>query len=120
MCRLNKTNIFLCLAAVLGLFAFCAESGAFQYEARGRRDPFVPLVGVAETSSISGARGILTVEDVFLQGILMDDYGKRSVIINGEIFKEGDRIERLYIESIGDNIVVIKIDEDKFELKLYE
>ena len=93
---------------------------AFNYEAHGRRDPFVPLIGVAESGHMSGARGILTVEDVSLQGIVVGPNGQSAVVINGELMQEGQMIERLLVESIGDNVVVIKIDEEKFYLKLYE
>ena len=98
----------------------CLECGAYQYDAHGRRDPFVPLIGVAETSSVSGARGILTIDDVSLQGIVTGPNGRRAVVINGELMNEGQRVERLLVESIGDNVVMIKIDEERFYLKLYE
>jgi hypothetical protein len=93
---------------------------AFEYESYGRRDPFMPLIGVTKGSLAGGIEGILTIEDVQLQGILMADDGTRRVIINGEILKQGDRIERLFIESINSNEVKIKIDDDSFTVKLYE
>jgi hypothetical protein len=80
----------------------------------------VPLVGVTKSTSVSGARGILTIEDVSLQGIVMGADGKKGVIINGEIIREGERVDRLFIESIGNNIVTIKIEDDTFKIKLYE
>ncbi len=117
--RTKKTVFFFC-AAVLLTVSICADCGAYQYDAQGRRDPFVPLIGVADASSVSGARGILTIEDVSLQGIVTGPNGKRAVVINGELMNEGQKVERLLVESIGDNVVMIKIDEERFYLKLYE
>ncbi len=98
-----------------------AEPGAFEYEAHGRRDPFVPLVGVAVARG--GPRGlgdILSIEDVSLQGILVGPDGAKMVIINGEMVKEGDKIGVVVVESIGNNVVRIKIDEEVHEMQLYE
>jgi hypothetical protein len=120
MCRWIKKSFILFWTAALLTCVFSGSSYAFDYEAHGRRDPFVPLVGITETSSVSGAKGILTIEDVSLQGIVMGPKGGRAVVINGELMYEGQRVERLLIESIGDNIVMIKIDEERYYLKLYE
>ena len=117
---IKAARIFLGCAVFLWTFCLSFDCSAFEYDSYGRRDPFVPLVGVAERAYVSGARGILTIEDVSLQGIVIGANGKPAAIINGELLGEGDRIERLYIESVGSNIVNIKIDDDKFQLKLYE
>jgi hypothetical protein len=109
----------LCCLAVLGLLR-THVGAAYEYESFSRRDPFVPLVGVSERGSTGGIEGILTIEDVLLQGILIADNGKPGVIVNGEIMKEGDRAGRLFIESIGSNVVKVKIDDESFELELYE
>jgi len=117
--RTKKNVLFFCVMLLLAV-SICFECGAYQYDAHGRRDPFVPLIGVSDTSSASGARGILTIDDVSLQGIVTSSDGKRAVVINGELMNEGQRVERLLVESIGDNVVMIKIDEERFYLKLYE
>ena len=121
MCRWwIKKRILLSWIMILLASGISMDSYAFEYESLGRRDPFVPLIGISELSSASGARGILTIDDVSLQGIVTGPNGKRAVVINGELMQEGHMIERLFIEAIGDNIVMIKIDEERFYLKLYE
>lgn len=98
-----------------------ADPTAFEYQADGRRDPFVPLVGVVVTSG--GARGvgdILSIEDVSLQGILVGPDGTKMVIINGEMIKEGDKIGALVVESIGNNVVKLRIEDEVHEIHLYE
>jgi len=64
--------------------------------------------------------GILTVDDVVLQGIVTSPGGTHSVIINGEIMREGESVGRLTVEEIGQNVIKIRIDEDKYDVKLYE
>jgi cysteine synthase len=116
--------LILLAAAVSGAFVLVrshAEPTAFEYHADGRRDPFVPLVGVVVTRG--GARGvgdILSIEDVSLQGILVGPDGAKMVIINGEMIKEGDKIGTVTIESIGNNAVKIKIEDEVHEIHLYE
>ena len=108
------------VAALGGAVGF-SDDGAYQYESLGRRDPFVPLVGVvSRRESVRGLEGILSIEDVSLQGILVGPGGSRSVIINGEVVAEGMKMGTLTVESIRDNEVTIKIDEDVHTLKLYE
>jgi len=114
--------VFFCAVALLLTGALCHSSPAvsFQYNSHGRRDPFVPLVGIPEAGGRGGAGGVLTVEDVHLQGILLGPDGKHMVIINGEIMREGDSMERLHIESIDPNVVTIRIDDSRYTVKLYE
>ena len=101
--------------------SYTSDAGpAFRYNSYGRRDPFVPLVGVFEEGAKGGVWSILTIDDVVLQGIVVSADGSRSIVVNGEVMSEGERIGRLYVESIGENAVNIKIDEESFELKLYE
>ena len=88
----------LCLVSVSGI------AGAYEYESMGRRDPFVPLVGITGEGHAGGINSILTVEDVSLQGIVVGPDNERNVIINGELLKKGDKRERLSVESIGNNV----------------
>ena len=119
----NKYNRTACIRAglvlvVIVLLATCAWGS--EYSALGRRDPFVPLVGVGETGSRSGLEGIISIDDVHLQGITSDSDGTSNIIVNGEILREGQRVERIFVESIGDNEVVITIDDERHTLQLYE
>lgn len=108
---------------VLVLVLTCSASGSFaavEYNSAGRRDPFVPLVGVSRVGGGGGVDMILTIEDVSLQGIIMDPDGTRSIIMNGEIVKEGQQIGQLIVEDVGNNLVKIKIGEERHTIKLYE
>ena len=130
--NVNRKSIF-CLA-LLVFFSFVActflhaeaeEEGQqqkkrFVYNSLGRRDPFVPLVGIKERAGVGGVLSILTVNDISIQGILVNPDGSRSVIINGEIMKEGQRIGRLSVTHIGQNEINVRLSDVDYKLKLYE
>ena len=99
---------------------FCCDCRALEYNSRGKRDPFVPLVGVKREGGAAGLAGIYSVEDVVLQGIVTGPDGAYNVIMNGEVVKEGKTVGRLSVECIESNSVTIKIGELTHKLKLYD
>jgi len=109
---------FICPAVVLADKK--VPAGNFKYNSYGRRDPFVPLVGVKERRGTGGAASILTVEDISLQGILTNPDGTKSVVINGDIMKEGEKIELLKVVQIGENSVKVELNDTIYDLKLYK
>ena len=113
--------VFLMLA-VFGVHLMCpvAAGAVFVYDSEGKRDPFVPLVGVVGASSASDIGGITSLDGVSLQGIIVDPAGNRSVILNGEIMKEGDIFGDLTIVTISNNEVKVKIGQQIHDLRLYE
>ncbi|MFH1552652.1 MAG: hypothetical protein ABID83_03320 [Candidatus Omnitrophota bacterium] len=117
MMKINKAIFIFFLIFMASQHVYGA---AFKYTSYDRRDPFVPLVGVPQEGTTAGVLGILTIDDVELGGIAVDPDGKRSVIINNEIMREGDGIGHLSVESIGTNVVKVKINGESHELKLYE
>lgn len=123
--RKNRIYIILIFVGAVNLVTsglLVAEEGSsgFEYESFGRRDPFVPLAGLPGGASGGGARGVLSINDISLQGIVMSAGGKREVIINGEIMTEGQKKGQITIEKIEDNIVTIKIGDQSFKKKLYK
>ncbi len=120
----NKTKgiVILVYVAIVGLMGPLVSDRLYAqgYDPEGRRDPFVPLVGVVEEGEMEGVGGVLSIEDVTVQGLLINPDGTRSAIINGVIIKEGETVEQLCVRSISDNAVVVEIDKVKHELKLYE
>ena len=113
----------ICLCAFLGAAVAAVVPGfadsAEKYNSYGRRDPFVPLVGVADTVTRGGIEGIASIQDVDLQGIVVSANGQKGVIMNGEVIGEGEIAGRIKIESVGSNTVVLRIDNELHEMKLY-
>jgi hypothetical protein len=77
------------------------------YNAMGKRDPFVQLVGLAGGSrQAAGAlAGVENLEEIRVEGIMMDANPKQSVVVaNGSVLKEGDEagnVKLLRIEETG-------------------
>ena len=77
----------------------------FVYEKKGR-DPFRPLI-TDDGKLVQGFDGI-SLEDIYLEGIIWDPQGDSIAMINGMILRRGDRI--------GD-FEIIKIEKDRITLK---
>lgn len=82
-----------------GVESFAAEK---LYDARGARDPFVPLVGANSKAVAGGLLGVESLEGIVIEGIVCDAVAKNSiVVVNGSILKEGDE---------DGNVKVLRID----------
>lgn len=107
---------------VLGTFClvvYCAVAIAFQYESRGKRDPFVPLVGI-ERPAVVRLADIMSVEDVKLEGIAIGAKGMKTAIINGELVKEGYKAGDVEVKSIKNRTVTIAITGKDYNISLAE
>ncbi len=121
----KKSNFAIVRVVVLAaiLCAACvgyASAAVSEYDSFGRRDPFVPLVGVPKEKSRGSLWGISSVDEIALQGILVNPDGTRSVIMNGEVMAEGQSIGQLKVQAIGANTIAVILDSERYELKLYE
>jgi len=90
-----------------------------QYEAHGKRDPFVSLVGPEKTTSLK-LEDIMSVDDVRLEGIATGAKGSMTAIINGEILKQGDKVGEVEMRKISTRSVTIAIGGNTYEIKLPE
>lgn len=88
----------------------------FIYDAKGKRDPFIPLVTpdgrLLKLEEKEGIAGLL------LEGIIYDDGGLSYAIINGEVVKAGDTINAYQVREIGKDKVFFIKDGQPVELEL--
>jgi len=125
MFLLNDKSLRSCAAALI-IFLLSGpqcpgeEKASFHYNSHGRRDPFVPLVGVAREGSAGGVLGVFSIDDVVLQGITLGPEGERFAVLNGEIMKQGDKAGNLTVESISENKVRLRIKDRVYEKELYK
>ena len=93
-----------------------AEEG-FKYNAKSRRDPFIPLI--SETGSYaSDAYEASAIEDIRLEGIVWDDVNGSIAIINGEIAKEGDSLGSVKILKINKDSVIFDVNGESLKVEL--
>ena len=110
-------TIVFCIAVSVTAPSWGVE--IFNYEPKGKRDPFVPLIGSGRNVS-TGLEGIVSIEDVNLEGIAMGAKGKWVAIINGQLMKEDDKAGSLMIKRIADKKVTLSIDDKVYDVTLPE
>ncbi len=105
--RFKRFSIFLwILSTAFGMIASdrCQAEEQKLYKAHGKRDPFVQLVAVGTKHSASGLLGVENVEEVQIEGIVIDQNPKASIaVLNGSVLKESDEVG---------NVKVLKIKPD--------
>jgi len=83
------------------MIGFAGTEEAQLYRARGRRDPFVPLVALTMKSSSSGLLGVESIDDIQIEGVVMDpDPRKSVVVVNGSVLKTGEEVGSVKVLSI--------------------
>ena len=82
----------------------------YMYYSKGKRDPFISLITSMARISL-GLQVVETVEDIKLEGVIFDPFGKSMAVLNGEVVKEGDKIH---------NVEIVKIYNDAISIKIYD
>ena len=111
---MNKPLAILTVLLIAG--SAMAEED-FIYNAKGKRDPFVPLVS-KDGAYASDAYGISGIQDIRLEGIVWDEAQGSIAIINGEIVKEGQKIGAIEVLRVERDAVVFNIDGKATRLEL--
>jgi len=100
-------------------FSFCFFSYAqeeFVYDAKNKRDPFIPLVTsdgrLLKLEQQEGTQGLL------LEGIIYDDKGISCAIVNGEVVRVGDEAGGFQVLKIQKDKVVFIKDGQPTEIEL--
>jgi hypothetical protein len=107
------------LAAAPCAYCETAAQDKIKYEAKGKRDPFVPLIG-QEKAKVAGLENIASVEDINIEGIAIGSGGKNVAILNGQMVKDNDKFGALQIKKVSRKEVKISIDGKDYTLKLPE
>jgi hypothetical protein len=110
-------RLLLIAFALLISLAQCALCDGFKYESRGKRDPFVPLVGGSRPVVVK-LEDITSAEDVKVEGIAVGAQGKKVAILNAEVLKEGDKVGEVELKKIEKKSVIILIGGKSYNLYL--
>lgn len=111
---ISRSSLWILIGFLAAMFMSCAIEGQ-NYESRGRRDPFVPLIGVNRPAIIK-LEDVTSIDDIKLEGIAFGAMGKRSAMLNGEVLRENDVVGDIKIEAIRANSVGISLDGKAYEL----
>lgn len=111
----NKTAI-ICVISFLIYITIAFAQEQFVYDAKGKRNPFIPLVTpdgrLLKLEKEEGATGLL------LEGIIYDKYGLSYAIVNAEVVKIGDKISDYQVLKIEKNKVIFVKDGQPIEVEL--
>jgi type II secretory pathway component PulC len=115
----NKLKIILICGLIMlilmGWYSYAAEK-TFQYDSKGRRDPFIPLVGKGVKLLIP--QGVKSIEGIILEGIIFDSQGDSLAIINGEIIKENEVISGFILKKIEKNSIILTRNGKNYTVNL--
>jgi len=103
------TFIFLgSLAIAFGFLPSVRGTEEVRYASGARRDPFIPLVG-------PGGIVVKTFDptDLKVEGIIFDPNQGSLVLINGEFYKQGERVKNATLISIFKDRVILSQDDEQ-------
>ena len=71
------------------------------YRAQHKRDPFVPLVGLATRHSAAGLLGVENIDEIQIEGVMVDaDPLESIVVVNGSVLKTGEEVGSVKVLAI--------------------
>ena len=120
----NSRNLYCLAGTHLLVLFFCAiftssilyANGEFTYDAKGKRNPFIPLV-TADGRLLKlpeNEQG----KDISLTGIIYDKHGVSYAIVNGTVVGVGDRIGEYRVLKIIEKKVIFIKDNQIVEFEL--
>lgn len=118
-CRASLIIIFLAIVPLIAAYHAAGVVQDFRYEAHGRRDPFVPLIG-HEKSAAAKLKDVTSIHELNLEGVAMGAEGGRVAILNGEMLREREKVGDVEIKKIAANSVTLSIDGVEHMIKLSE
>lgn len=123
-----RDGVTVCLAAALlmGPTLWATESpqgetAAVPYDARGTRDPFVPLVRDGRMISVTGEELPSAEIDLSLPvlgGILWDPVGRSLALLNGREHLVGEMVGSYQVVEIHQDHVVLEHDGHRVTLQI--
>jgi len=113
-----QTMFVLCFLFLCSILFAQVAQGQFVYDAKGKRDPFIPLVTsdgrLLKLEQEEGVTGLL------LEGIIYDKNGLSYAIVNGSVVKTGDFVGDYQVLKILEKKVIFIKEGELLEVKLKE
>ena len=87
------------------------------YDSKGKRDPFLPLI-TGEKGTVMGLEMVETIDDVRLEGVIMDAAGSSMAVINDTLLMEGEKQYSVTLKRVENNSVVIYVHDKEHTVYL--
>ena len=109
--------LFSVFCFLFSVFAYA--QGQFTYDAKGKRDPFIPLV-TPDGRLLKLEREEAPSGGLLLEGIIYDEHGLSYAIVNDEVVKVSDKISDYQVLKIEKNKVIFIKGGQTLEVELKE
>ncbi|MDD5108271.1 MAG: hypothetical protein PHC29_01995 [Candidatus Omnitrophica bacterium] len=90
----------------------------FIYDAKGKRNPFIPLVTPEGRLLKLDKQEVASSGGLMIEGIIYDKLGRSLAIVNGEVVGIGDPVGDYQVLKIYENKVVFVKNGEPFEVEL--
>lgn len=114
---METIKIIFSFVAIILVSEFLFGEEVFKYDAKAKRDPFVPLVS-EDGIYASDVYGITSIKDIRLEGIVWDEAKGSIAIINGEIVREDQEIGIVKVLKIEKDAVVFDLGGQEVRVEL--
>lgn len=109
------TILLLCF---LCLFSISLAQEQFVYDAKGKRNPFIPLV--TPDGRLLKLEKEETASGLLLEGIIYDEHGLSYAIVNGAVVRVSDKVGDYQVLKIEKNKVIFIKSGQTLEVELKE
>lgn len=111
-------KISFCCGTFLFIFAAsCFAEEQFDYNAKGKRDPFISLV-TSDGRLLNLDKEEDTSKGLLLEGIMYDKHGVSYAVVNSKVVKVGDEVAGYQVLKIEKDKVIFIMDGQSTEVEL--
>jgi len=114
---LNK-RFLIVLFLVLVLCKAAFSEGEFVYDAKGKRNPFIPLVTPEGRLLKLDKQEATSSGGLVVEGIIYDKFGRSFAIVNTNVVGIGDLVGNYQVLKIQENKVIFIKDGEPLEVEL--
>ena len=109
----------ICLVVCIVISHQCdfifANEVYFIYDSKGKRDPFISLLG--KNVKLTDVELLDSIDDVRVEGVIIDPKKGSAAIVNGRILKVGDFMGGFKLEKVTHYEIYMSRDGQKFKLQ---
>lgn len=102
---------------IFGFLNFVFAQDVFKYDAKGKRNPFIPLV-TSDGKLLKLDTSQESNKGFALEGIIYDKNGISYAIVNGSVVKAGDTVGDSQVLKIMNNKIIIIKEGQASEIEL--
>jgi len=102
----------------LGILTLVFGQGEFVYDAKGKRNPFIPLVTPEGRLLKLDKQEAASSGGLSIEGIIYDKLGRSFAIVNASVVGIGDTVGDYQVLKIYENKVIFIKNGESFEVEL--